>query len=110
MRKINNYQLAACVYVITIIFCILFCCITIARSQNIIRKGNTFVQIADSSSKIKKDTPTMTKYFYMTPDGTKYPVYVSSKGKYFIIKTSQKTGKQYRMYLPQITKQLQNEN
>lgn len=77
-----------------------------AYSQNVVRNGNTFVQVSDSSNKIQKDTPTMTKYFYIGADGKKYPIYVSSKGKYFIIKTSKKTGKEYKQYLPEVTKQL----
>ena len=48
----------------------------------------------------------MTKYFYMTVDRTKYPIYISSDRKCFIIRTSTKTGKQYRQYLPEVTKKL----
>lgn len=68
------------------------------------RKGNVFVQDS-SSNKIKKDNPTLTKYFYMTPDGTKYPIYMSINGKCFIIRTS-KSGRRYKQYLPEVTKQL----
>jgi len=28
-----------------------------------------------------------------------YPVYVTSKGRFFIVKTSKKTGKQYKQYI-----------
>jgi len=48
----------------------------------------------------------MTKYFYTTADKTKYPIYMSSDGKCFIIRTSIRKGKQYRQYLPQMTKRL----
>lgn len=75
-------------------------------AQNITRKGNVFVQNSSNSNKIKKDTATLTGYFYQTSDGTKYPIYMSSTGKCFIIRTSAKTGKQYKQYLPEITKQL----
>ena len=76
-----------------------------ANAQSVTRQGNVFVQ--DSSShKIKKDTATLTKYFYMAADGTKYPIYMSSTGKCFILRTSAKTGKQYKQYLPEVTKQL----
>lgn len=76
-------------------------------AQTVVRKGNTFIQ-SPSKSLIKKDSVTLTGYFYMTSDGTKYPIYMSSSGKCFILRTSSKTGKQYRQYLPEVTKQLAN--
>lgn len=76
------------------------------KAQSVIRQGNTFVQDSSKSNKIKKDTPTLTKYYYLASDGTKYPIYMSNSGKYFIIRTSNKTGKQYKQYLPEVTKQL----
>lgn len=72
--------------------------------QNVVRNGNTFVQV-DSSNKIKKDEPTMTKYTYIAADGKKYPIYMSKSGKCFIIRIS-KNGKEYKQYLPEVTKQL----
>ena len=79
-------------------------------AQNVICQGNTFVQQPDSSAHqlipVKKDNPTLTKYFYQTVDGTKYPIYMSANGKCFIMRKSLKTGKVYRQYLPEITKHL----
>ena len=75
------------------------------RAQSVTRKGNTFVQ-APSKSPIKRDSASLTGYFYQTSDGTKYPIYMSSTGKCFILRTSAKTGKQYKQYLPEITRQL----
>lgn len=75
------------------------------KAQSVTRKGNTFIQ-APSKSPIKKDSATLTGYFYMSADGTKYPIYMSSSGKCFIWRTSSKTGKQYKQYLPEVTKQL----
>ena len=72
-------------------------------AQRVIKQGTVFVQ--KDSSRIKKDNPTLTKYVYQTTDGTKYPIYMSANGKCFIIRTS-KNGKQYKQYLPEITKQL----
>ena len=74
-------------------------------AQNVTRKGNVFIQDS-SKSPIKKDSATLTKYFYVASDGVKYPIYMSSTGKCFIIRTSAKTGKQYKQYLPEVTKQL----
>ena len=75
------------------------------RAQNVVRKGNTFVQ-QSNSNKIEKDSATLTGYFYIDAKGVKYPIYISSKGKCFILRTSAKTGKQYKQYLPEVTKQL----
>lgn len=76
-----------------------------ANAQSVTRQGKIFIQ-QSNSNKIEKDTATLTGYYYQTADGTKYPIYISSKGKCFIWRTSTKTGKQYKMYLPEITKQL----
>ena len=64
-------------------------------AQSYTRSGNNFV--AASSSRAKSE-PVKTKYTY-TKDGKTYPVYVGSTGSCFILKTSSKTGKEYRMYL-----------
>jgi len=78
---------------------------SVCRAQNVTRQGNVFVQ--DSSShKPKKQDVTLTKYFFIAADGNKYPIYMSANGKYFIIRKSSKTGKEYRQYLPEVTKQL----
>ena len=75
------------------------------RAQSVTRQGKLFIQ-NPSNSTIKKDSISLTGYYYVTSDGTRYPIYKSSKGKCFIIRTSSKTGKEYRQYLPEITKQL----
>ena len=65
------------------------------------------LSVEDSSS-IKTDSisdAVLTKYFYVTASGVKYPIYMKKTGKCFIIRTSTKTGKQYRQYLPEISKQ-----
>lgn len=79
-----------------------------AEAQSVVRQGNVFVQDT-SSHKIAKDNPTLTKYFYLASDGTKYPIYISANGKCFIIRVS-KNGKEYRQYLPEVTRALQDEN
>ena len=76
-----------------------------ASAQSVVRQGNVFVQDTSKSTKIKKDNPTLTKYFYLAADGTKYPIYMSTSGKCFILRVS-KNGKEYRQYLPEVTKQL----
>lgn len=75
-------------------------------SQNVKKIGNTFVEQVDSSKKAVKE-PKKTEYTYTDKKGNVYPIYLSSTGKAFIVKTSKKTGKEYRQYLPEVTKQLQ---
>ena len=48
----------------------------------------------------------LTQYFYMTAGMTKYPIYQSRDGKCFIIRTSARTGKTYKQYLPEMSKQV----
>ena len=73
------------------------------QAQNVIRNGNVFTQQSKQKAEITK-----TKYVYVDKDGVKYPIYLSSKGKAFIVKVSKKTGKEYKQYLPEITKQIAN--
>ena len=75
------------------------------RAQNVVRKGHSFYQ-QSNSNKIAKDSVTFTGYHYFDAKGIRYPIYMSSKGKCFIIRTSSKTGKQYKQYLPEVTKEL----
>lgn len=77
------------------------------NAQSVVRKGNTFYQ-QSNSNKIEKDSATLTSYFYIDNKGVKYPIYMSGKGKCFIWRTSSKTGKPYKHYLPEVTKQLSN--
>lgn len=72
------------------------------KAQGVVRKGNTFVAKVDTT---KKATYTKTVYTYKDATG-EYPIYLSSAGKAFILKTSKKTGKEYRRYLPEVTAQL----
>ena len=86
-----------------LLLCILLGGITV-YSQKVIRKNDTFVQV---SKKKQKETYKLTPYTYVASDGTKYPIYISDKGKYFIIRKSKKTGKEYRHYLPKVQEQLE---
>lgn len=59
----------------------------------IIRNGNTFIE---DTTKVQ---PVRTPYTYKDKKGNIYPIYKSPKGKYYIVKTSKKTGKQYKQYI-----------
>lgn len=92
---------------VALAFTLIFLCAALqeCRAQSVTRQGKLFIQ-QSSSNKIEKDSATLTGYFYIDAKGVKYPIYISSKGKCFIWRTSAKTGKQYKQYLPEITKQL----
>jgi hypothetical protein len=49
--------------------------------------------------KSAKKESTKTGYTFTDSKGNNYPVYQNSAGRYFIIRTSAKTGKQYKQYL-----------
>ena len=72
--------------------------------KEVVRKGNNFIEI---SKKAEKQEVVKTQYTYTANDGNVYPIYLSSTGKAFIIRKSARTGKEYRQYLPEVTKQLQ---
>lgn len=75
-----------------------------AQAQTVVRNGNTFTQVSKAKQKEAFKT---TPYTYVAADGTKYPIYLSGHGKYFIIRKSKKTGKEYRQYLPNVNKELE---
>lgn len=64
---------------------------SIAATQ-ITREGNNF---KESTEKVEAQKTTYTYEI----KGVKYPVYVSPKGKLYIIRVSKKTGKEYKSYL-----------
>lgn len=74
-------------------------CITV-YSQPKVQRDNfgNFQQIA--TVRVKKE-PVKTSYTYTDSKGRVWDVYTTDAGKYFIIRTSAKTGKQYRQYLKQ---------
>lgn len=60
------------------------------------REGDTF--------KIEKtattSTGTQTKYTWEDKEGNKYPIFITKKGACYVLRTSKKTGKEYKYYLP----------
>lgn len=73
------------------------------HAQSVVKEGNTFTQVSNKKSSGKE---TKTEYVYKDSKGNTYPVYLSSTGKAFIKKISQKTGKEYKQYLPEVGKQI----
>ena len=64
--------------------------------QSYARRGDDFVS-SSTTSRTKKE-PVKTTHNWIVGDKS-YPIYRSDSGSCFIIKTSQKTGKEYRQYL-----------
>lgn len=75
-----------------------------SSAQSVERKGNNFTQVSNKSSRGGKETKT--QYTYTDSKGKTYPIYLSGSGKAFVKKVSQKTGKEYKQYLPEIGKQI----
>ena len=77
---------------------------TSCNAQSYTRNGNTFIS---STGERSKSEPIKTKFTWKDSKGNEYPVYISSTGSCFVIKTSSKTGKEYRNYLgPDISMQI----
>ena len=75
-----------------------------ANAQTYTRNGNTFTSAKSVKAKAE---PTKTKFTWKDSKGKEYPVYISAKGSCFVIKTSSKTGKEYKNYLgPEISSQI----
>ena len=64
------------------------------RSQEAIRLPS-----GDYSAIGRKDTLIITGKVFIDRNGVRWPVFLTSRGKLYIIKQSRKTGKKYRSYL-----------
>lgn len=96
---------------ITLLMCMLALAIIPIKgeAQNCVLKGKTFEQVDSPKTSKQKDMGTKTPYTFKAKDGKEYPIYISKNGKAFIWRKSAKTGKLYKQYLPEITKQLQTQ-
>lgn len=75
-----------------------------SHAQSVVRKGNTFIE--QRSDTAKRGGAKKTEFIYTDSNGVSDTVYISKNGKAFIWKVSKKTGKKYRKYLPEVTKQI----
>lgn len=69
---------------------------TISSTGEVQRSGNTFI----ASSKSSKGNAQQTQYTWKDSKDVEYPIYISASGSCYVIKTSKKTGKEYKSYLP----------
>lgn len=70
-----------------------------SEAQTITRQGNTFVAERTATT----SGSTETKYTYKDTDGETYKIHLSKMGHAYIIRTSKKSGKEYRKYLDEQT-------
>lgn len=84
------------IFILVAIFCMAFSACSQAQVK---REGNTF-SIERTTSQQSLDT-VRTVFSYKDSKGNVYPIYLNKKtGSVFIFRTSQKTGKIYKQYLP----------
>lgn len=93
MKKINKESAIVHYAFLTLIFALMFLG-TVAFGQKYQRNGNQF---SVNTEKIKDLN---TGYTYKDRQGKVYSIYQNSKGNFYIIRKSKKTGKQYKSYLP----------
>lgn len=74
----------------------LFAACVAMNAQDVKLEGKTYMSIKTSRS---KEEPKATGYDWQDSKGNKYPILISGTGSCFIVRTSQKTGKEYRQYL-----------
>lgn len=71
----------------------LFC---ITANAEVKREGDTFkVEQSSRTSQGEK-----TKYTWEDKEGNKYPICITKRGACYVLRTSKKTGKEYKYYLP----------
>lgn len=63
-------------------------------SQVIRRNGNTF-----TVAKVKQVNSMKTKFTWQDSKGVLYPIYLSPSGATYVLKTSKKSGREYKYYL-----------
>lgn len=66
------------------------------------RNGNTF----KVTRTVSANEDVESKFKWETADGIELPVYRTKNGSYYIIRTSKKTGKAYKQYLPKETQEV----
>lgn len=79
-----------------LIFCLILAAISLTSTAEVKRNGDTFkVEQTSTASQGEK-----TKYTWEDKEGKTYPIYITKKGACYILRTSKKTGKEYKYYLP----------
>lgn len=69
---------------------------SVASYADVVRNGDNFK--VEKTASVNQNTKT--KYTWEDKEGNRYPIYISKKGACYVIRTSKKTGKEYKYYLP----------
>lgn len=77
------------------IICLLLSVLYLIGNAEVTRQGDTF-----KVEQTTKASDTKTKYTWEDKEGNKYPIFVTKKGACYVIRTSKKTSKEYKYYLP----------
>ena len=93
MKKINEESAIVHYAYLILIFALMFFG-TVAFGQKYQRNGNQF------SVKTEKTQDINTGYTFKDKTGKVYPIYQNSKGNFYVIRKSKKTGKEYKATLP----------
>lgn len=67
---------------------------SLTAKSEIIQQGNNFVETTSEKVEV------VTAYTYTDKNGKVYPIFMSKRGSFYIVKISKKTGKKYKYYLP----------
>ena len=67
-----------------------------AKAQSFNFSNNVYTEVESQKA---KSQPEKTSYTWQDSKGKSYPMYIGKTGSCFVLKTSSKTGKEYKMYL-----------
>lgn len=79
----------------TFVLCILLALFSININAEVKRVNDTF-KVENTT----KESNTKTKFTWEDKQGNKYPIYITKRGSCYIVRTSKKTNKEYKQYLP----------
>ena len=78
------------------IICLFLSIFAVTGYAEVKREGDTFK--VEKTATTSSDT--QTKYTWQNKEGNKYPIFITKKGACYVIRTSKKTRKEYKYYLP----------
>lgn len=79
-------------YIITLLVAL---SMSVASYAGVVRHGNTFLV---KTASVNQDI--QTQFTWQDKDDNIYPIYITKKGACYVIRTSKKTIKEYKYYLP----------
>ena len=79
-----------------LVACFTFMCSGV-YAQNYVRNGKEYFSVQTKSEKNKDEN---TGYVWKDKSGQTYEIYITKRNACYIWRTSKKTGKQYKYYLP----------